>query len=89
MAHVQKAHALQDEFEVVTGFRPRYPRSRIAFQDLRETLDHYIAAQVAVKVLNSKKQAIKDEADEFARLAKMDIINDFDLDQPTNAGKLE
>ena len=89
MAHAQRAHALQDDFEAATGIRPGYPRSRIALQDLRETLDQYIAAQDAVKVLDSQKQTVKVEADEFTRLGQMDVINDFDLDQPTNAGKLE
>ena len=79
MAHAQRAHALQDDFEAATGVRPRYPRSRIALQDLRETLDRYIAAQDAVKVFNSKKQAVKDEAKEFTRLGQMDVIDEFDL----------
>ena len=89
MAHAQRAHVLQDDFEAATGIQPRYPRSRIALQDLRETLDRYIAAQDAVKVLDSQKQAVKDEADEFTRLDQMDVIDEFDLDQPNNAGKLE
>jgi hypothetical protein len=89
MAHAQRAHALQDEFEAATGIRPQYPRSRIALQGLRKNLDRYIAVQDAVKVLDAQRQAVKDEADEFAQLAKMDVIDDFDLDQPTTAGKLE
>ena len=87
--HVQKAHALQDDFEAATGIRPRYPRSRIALQDYRETLDRYIAAQDAAKALDAQRQAVKDEADELARLGQMEVDDDFDLDQPTTAGKLE
>ena len=39
MAHAHSAHLLQDEFEVATGVRPNYPRSRVAIQNLREVLD--------------------------------------------------
>ena len=89
MAHAQRAHALQDDFEATTGIRPRYPRSRIALQDICETLDRYIAAQDAVKALDAQRQGAKDEADEFARLGQMDVYDDFDLDHPTVAGELE
>ena len=94
MAHAQRAHALQDAFEDATGMRPRYPRSRVSLQSLQETLDRYVAAQDAVKALNAQKQGVKAEADEFARLGRIDIddvddVDDFDLDQPTEAGELE
>ena len=89
MTHVQRAHALQDDFEEVTGCWPRYPRSRIALQDLRDTLDRYIAAQDAVKANDAQRQGVKDEADEFVRLGQINTYDDFDLDHPTVAGKLE
>ena len=89
MAHAQRAHTLQDEFEAATGYRPPYPRSRVALQDLRETLDRYRAAQDAQKAIDAQKQGVKAEADEFARLGQIDDFDDFDLDKPTSAGDLE
>ena len=86
MAHAQRAHAMLYEVEAATGTRPRYPRSRVALQDLRETLDRYVAAQDAVKALDAEKQGVKAEKDEFARLGQIDDFDDLYLDQPTSAG---
>lgn len=88
MAHAVKARQLREEFETATRVRPRYPRSRVALQDLRETLDRYNAARANLKTADARRQAEKDFADEFARLGGIEV-DDFDLDTPTSAGQLE
>ena len=89
MAHAQKARAVQDEFEAATGVRPKDPRSRVALQDLCETLDRYIGAQANSKAADAREQAAKDFAGEFARLSQTDVADDFDLDRPQVQGNLE
>jgi len=84
MAHAARARLLRDEFEAATGIRPKYPRSRVALQDLRETLDRYNAAGADLKAMYTRRQGAKDLADEIARLNKIEA-DDFDLDTPTSA----
>ena len=45
----QKAKALRDEYESITGTKPAYPKSKIAYNKLSEELDEY------------KKTNVKDE----------------------------
>jgi len=90
--HSQKARALRDEYEAITGFQPKYPRSRVALQDLRGRLDRYTTAQANVKATGAQNKGTKDFVDEFARLGQIDKkrkIDDFDLDRLTSAGELE
>lgn len=61
----QKAQALQEEFEATTDFRPKYPRSWAALQDLRETLD--AMAWAKLKANDAWRQGAEDFAGEFAR----------------------
>ena len=90
MTHAQKARSLRDEFEAATGFRLRYPRSRVALQDLREILVRYTAARANKAANDDRRQGLQDFADEFARLGQIDVVDDFDLlDRPTSAGELE
>ena len=103
MAHAAKSRLLRDEFEAATGVRPKYPRSREALQDLRETLDHYNATKANLKANDARRKGAKNLADELARLdkikpddfdlelARLDKIkpDDFDLETPTSAGQLE
>ena len=89
MTHAEQARSVREEFETATGTRPPYPRSRAALQGLRETLDRYKAAQVAVKAANARKRAEGNATDEFARLGQIEAVDDFDLDTPTSAGMLE
>ena len=88
MAHAAKARLLRDEFEAATGVRPKYPRSREALLDLRETLDRYNTAKANLKANDARRQGAKNLADELARLYKIEA-DDFDLDTPTSAGQLE
>ena len=99
MAHAAKARLLRDEFEAATGVRPKYPRSREALQDLRETLDRYNAAKANLKANDAqrkanlkandaRRQGAKNLADELARLNKIEA-DDFDLETLTSAGQLE
>ncbi len=88
MAHAAKARLLRDEFEAATGVRPKYPRSREALLDLRETLDHYNAAKANLKANDARRQGAKNLADELARLNKIEA-DDFDLEMPTSARQLE
>ena len=88
MAHAAKARLLRDEFKAATGVRPNYPRSRVALQGLRETLDRYNAATAKLKANDARRQGAKNLADEFARLNQIEA-DDFDLDTPTSAGELE
>ena len=85
MAHAHRAHLLQDEFEVATGVRPNYPRSRVAIQNLRGVLDRYNAAN---KTINDAQQA-EDFANEFARLGQIDVVDEVDLDISTSIRELE
>ena len=78
MAHAAKARLLRDEFEAATGIRPKYPRSREALQDLRETLDRYNAAKANLKANDARRKGAKNLADELARLDKIKP-DDFDL----------
>ena len=89
MAHAHRAHLLQDEFEVATGVRPNYPRSRVAIQNLREVLDRYNAANANKASIASADASATAFVDEFARLGQIDVVDDFDLDIPTSAGELE
>ena len=79
MTHAQNARALQDEFETVIGFWPRYPRSRVALENMRGVIDRYKAAHADLKALDDRKRGAKRLADEFARLGKIDAIDVFDL----------
>ena len=99
MAHAAKARLLRDEFEVATGVRPKYPRSREALQDLCETLDRYNAAKANLKANDARRKAnlkandarrqgAKNLAEELARLNKIEA-DDFDLKMLTSAGQLE
>ena len=88
MAHAAKARLLRDEFEAATGVRPKYPRSREALLDLRETLDRYNTAKANLKANDARRQGAKNLADELAHLYKIEA-DDFDLDTPTSAGQLE
>ncbi|KAK3782034.1 hypothetical protein RRG08_027208 [Elysia crispata] len=88
MAHAAKARLLQEEYEAATGFRPPYPRSRVALQGLRETLDRYNAAKANLKANDARRQGAKNLADELSRLNKIEA-DDFDLETPTRAGQLE
>ena len=88
MAHAAKARLLRDELEAATGVRPKYPRSREALLDLRETLDRYNTAKANLKANDARRQGAKNLADELARLYKIEA-DDFDLDTPTSAGQLE
>ena len=85
MSHAYRAQLLRDEFEATVGIRPAYPRSRTALQNLRETLDRYNAAN---KTINDAQQA-EDFANEFARLGRIDDVDDFDLDISTGIRDLE
>ena len=99
MAHAAKARLLWDEFEAATGVRPKYPWSREALLDLRETLDRYNTAKANLKANDARRQGAKNLADELARLNKIEAdelarlnkieADDFDLDTPTSAGQLE
>ena len=88
MTHAANAKFLRDEFEAATGVRPPYPRSRVALQGLRETLDRYNAAKVNLKANDARRQGAKNLADGFSRLDKIEV-DDFDLDTPTSAEQLE
>ncbi|KAK3794883.1 hypothetical protein RRG08_001031 [Elysia crispata] len=88
MAHVARTRQLQDEFEAATGVRPKYPRSRVVLQGLRETLDRYEAAKANLKANDARRQGAQNLADEFSRLNKIEA-DGFDLDTPTSAGQLE
>ena len=88
MAHAAKARLLQEEYEAATGFRPPYPRSRVALQGLREILDRYNAAKANLKANDARRQGAKNLADELSRLNKIEA-DDFDIDTPTSAGQLK
>ena len=88
MAHVARARQIQDEFEAATGVRPKYPRSRVVLQGLRETLDRYKAAKANLKANDARRQGAKNLEDELSRLNKIEA-DGFDLDTPTSAGQLE
>ncbi|KAK3746657.1 hypothetical protein RRG08_039082 [Elysia crispata] len=88
MAHAARARQLQEEYVAATGIRPKYPRSRVALQGLRETLDRYKTAMADLKANDARRQGAKNLEDEFSRLNKIEA-DDFDLDTPTSAGQLE
>ena len=88
MAHAARARQLQEEYVAATGIRPKYPRSRVALQGLRETLDRYKTAMADLKANDARRQGAKNLEDEFSRLNKIEA-DDFDLDTPTSAGHLE
>ncbi|KAK3771926.1 hypothetical protein RRG08_053907 [Elysia crispata] len=88
MAHAARARQIQEEYVAATGIRPKYPRSRVALQSLRETLDRYKAATANLKANDARRQGSKNLADELSRLNKIEA-DDFDLDTPTSAGQLE
>ena len=88
MAPAAKARLIRDEFEATTGVLPKYPWSRQALKDLRETLDRYNAAKANLKANDARRQGAKNLADKFARLGKI-APGDFDLDTPTSGGELE
>ena len=88
MAHEAKAILLQEEYEAATGIRPKYPRSKEALQELRVTLDRYNAAMANLKANDALRKGAKTFADEVPRLGQIDVVDDFDLDQPKSARKL-
>ncbi|KAK3718248.1 hypothetical protein RRG08_023019 [Elysia crispata] len=88
MAHAARARQLQEEYVAATGIRPKYPRSRVALQGLRETLDRYKTAMANLEANDARRQGAKNLEDEFSRLNKIEA-DDFDLDTPTSAGQLE
>ncbi|KAK3700996.1 hypothetical protein RRG08_063250 [Elysia crispata] len=88
MAHAARERQLQEEYVAATGIRPKYPRSRVALQGLRETLDRYKAATANLKANDARRQGAKNLEDEFSRLNKIEA-DEFDLDTPTSAGQLE
>ncbi|KAK3804075.1 hypothetical protein RRG08_057960 [Elysia crispata] len=88
MAHAARARQFQDEIEAATDVRPKYPRSRVALQGLRETLDRYEAAKANLKANDARRQGAQNLEDEFSRLNKIEA-DGFDLDTPTSAGQLE
>ena len=59
MAHAARARQLQEEYVAATGIRPKYPRSRVALQGLRETLDRYKAATANLKANDARRQGAK------------------------------
>ena len=65
------------------AFRPPYPRSRVALQGLRETLDRYNAAKANLKANDARRQGAKNLADELSRLNKIEA-DDF---RPRHANK--
>ena len=55
MAHAVCAIILRDKFEAAIGLRPKYTRTRVALQGLRVTLNHYNAAQTAVRAIDAQR----------------------------------
>ena len=47
------------------------------------------AAKAKLKAIDAQRQGAKNLADEFARLGRIEAVDDFDLDTPTSAGQLE
>ena len=59
MASAPKARVIRDEFEAAIGILPKYPWSRQALKDLRETLHRYNAAKANLKANDAWRQGPK------------------------------
>jgi hypothetical protein len=85
MTHHERARALRDEFEAVTGIWPTYPRSHAALQNLRSRLNRFTAARDAKREYDAAAQdrrGSKKFKKEFQRLAAIeDDPPPFDLDK--------
>ena len=64
MKHHEKARLLQDEYYMIVGIRPSYPRSRVELERLRKNIDDLKQGLREIKEQRAEREVIKDDDDE-------------------------